>query len=310
VLFSKPVAAKQEAEARAAGQQVDYLTRNIPKEFRVKLWFALLDLASTPNHYGRDRHTEVLSVLCQRLLRDYGRARLSSARRTWTGDAGDVSDLQLWVVSEANPEELMDVIEYGALVAELVGVTVGRSLNEMDDRYAAFHAVIKNAFHEHKLAWDLVDLRVVERDSALLHNDVVARVLTLLHGQRGYVAVEKQFHDALDELADHNWADALTDANAAVEIALRAVTGHQQGQLPDLLHEARRRGLFGSAEDTRLRKFLTGLTALSDMRNAEADAHGNTSSEESAWLAVHWAGALIVFIVERADRLGLTTETR
>ena len=69
---------------------------------------------------------------------------------------------------------------------------------------------------------------------------------------------------------------------------LREVVGFPKGQLPGLLDEARRQKIFGDQENRRLRKFVDGFTALSDMRNEEGDAHGNTSSRESAWLGVHW----------------------
>jgi hypothetical protein len=72
-----------------------------------------------------------------------------------------------------------------------------------------------------------------------------------------------------------------------------------------LLGEARRLKIFGDEEDKRLRKFVDGFTALSDMRNEEGDAHGGSSTRETAWLAAHWASALLVFIVERAESLRL-----
>jgi hypothetical protein len=162
---------------------------------------------------------------------------------------------------------------------------------------------VRHALHEHKLKWDIVGTEVVERDSAELHAEVVVPALILIQGRPRFADVNREYKNALDELGERNWAAAIADANGAVETTLRIVTGLEQGHLPALLDEARRRAIFGPEEDGRLRKFVEGFTALSDMRSQEGDSYAHAGTRDAAWLAVHWAGALIVFIVERVDEL-------
>ena len=138
-----------------------------------------------------------------------------------------------------------------------------------------------------------------------MHQEVVVPALTLLHGRSRFRAAEKQYREALDELAKGTWADAITDANAAVEVVARTILGYQQGQLPAMLQELRKKGLFGDPQEGRLKKVVDGFAELADIRNKEGDAHGNSSDRGTAWLAVHWAGALIVYLVEQAEERGL-----
>ena len=96
----------------------------------------------------------------------------------------------------------------------------------------------------------------------------------------------------------------MTDARAAAESLRRTILGLRQGALADLLGQARLRGLFGDAQSDRI-KVVNGFTALADVWNEESDAHGNRTDQETAWLAVHWAGALLVYIVQQAEAAGL-----
>jgi hypothetical protein len=146
-----------------------------------------------------------------------------------------------------------------------------------------------------------VDDRVVPKAAEELHEAVVVPTLTLLHGRRGFEGVDAQYREALDELSKRKWNDAVTDANAAAESTLRTILGFDQGQLPDLIAEARKRGMFGDVQEKWLKKAIDGLAALASIRNEEGDAHKYGEADEAtAWLAVHWAGALIVYFVQRA----------
>lgn len=86
---------------------------------------------------------------------------------------------------------------------------------------------------------------------------------------------------------------------------LRVILGLGHGALADLLGQARKSGLFGDPQAARLKKVVTGFSALADMRNEESDAHGNSTNAATAWLALHWAGALVVYLVQRAEAEGL-----
>ena len=66
--------------------------------------------------------------------------------------------------------------------------------------------------------------------------------------------------------------------------------------------------IFGDAQSGRIKKVVAGFTALADLRNEAGDAHGHRTDAATAWLAVHWAGALIVYIVQRSETMGVWRE--
>lgn len=279
-LYSRRKAARLEAEARARGEAVDYLMDDAPEAFRNQLVFALGD--ANGQYTFRAVHGY--------LARARGTLFLSGSRK----EPGD--DL-LALIQTGSTEDLKDVIDAAIQTKLGVGEFSGgwREVHEFTER-------IRGHLEEHKLAFDVIDGTVVDKDSQELHQEVVVPSLTLLNGRRRFGEVERQYREALDELASRKWGDAITDANAAVEQTLRIILGFEGGQLPDLLAHARQRGLFGDVQEAWLKPFVNGLRALSDMRNVEGDAHRvGTDARSIAWLAVHWAGALIVFLVERSE---------
>jgi len=295
-LFTKRKKAADEAAARARGENVDYLRKDAPEGFRWQLWYALQAAFNNGSYDARDRQRAGFGALHAHLREEYGVGRLSrsAAASDW------VEDLGQFVLQNATTPQLMDVID-GAVT----GVIVSQDRYLGGEVMSKFFATMRQRMSEHKLAYDIVEGQVVEKDSEELHREVVVPALTLLHGRARFKDAERQYCEALDELAKGNWADAITDANAAVEVVARTVLGHQQGQLPGMLHELRKKGLFGDPQEGRLRKVVDGFTELADIRNKEGDAHGNSSDRGTAWLAVHWAGALIVYLVEQAEERGL-----
>ena len=295
-LFTKRKKAADEAAARARGEKIDYLVADAPQEFRYQLWYALQAAFNNGSYDARDMQRAGFGALHAHLREEYGVGRLSKSAA-----ASDfVEDLGQFVLQDATTPKLMDVID-GAM----------RGVSVSQDRYlgpqvaANFYTTVRRRMSEHKLAYDIVGGQVVEKDSEELHQEVVVPALTLLHGRSRFKDAERQHREALDELAKENWADAITDANAAVEVVARTVLGFQQGQLPGMLQELRKQGLLGDPQEGRLRKVVDGFSELADIRNKEGDAHGNTSDRGTAWLAVHWAGALIVYLVEQAEERGL-----
>jgi hypothetical protein len=300
-LFTQRRAAREEAAARARGETVDGLSDEAPSEFRQQLVYAINRAASWPvgpDYEVRNLHRYLIQEIRQYLREEYGVARLAAA----TDDPG--VDLAVFIENSASTPQVMDVID--AVIHVFAEQMTTPALHDYAVNAASnFAATISKRMKQHKLSYDLVEFKVVEKRSEELHTQAVAPALTLLHGRSRFTDAERQYRDALNELADGNWADAITDASAAVENVLRTILGLSQGTLADLLGQARIRGLFGNPQAARLRKVVTGFTALADMRNEESDAHGNSSDSATGWLALHWAGALIVYLVQRAESLGL-----
>jgi hypothetical protein len=214
------------------------------------------------------------------------------------------ADLASFIVERATTPELMDVID--AVID--VFVTEGNRPDLFQyaaDGLTRFAGIVGMRMRQHKLAYDLVELQVVEKRSEELHQAAVVLALTLLHGRPRFAEAERQYQEALQELAEGKWADAVTDASAAVENLLRAILRCRLGDLTALLGSARTQGLFGDGQSSRIKKVVNGLTALADVRNEESDAHGNRTDQETGWLAVHWAGTLLVYVVQRAEATGM-----
>ena len=300
-LFTQRKKAIEEASARARGESVDGLVDSAPREFRHQLIYAINDAATWPldtDWQTRGMHDYLIAKIRQSLREEYGVPFLFLA----TEDAGQ--DLAGFILEKASTHQVMDAVDttVKVMVAELdepALQTVAVSAIKK------FVQTVSMRMRQHKLAYDVVELKVVEKRSEELHHEVVAPTLTLLHGRPRFADAERQYQDALDELASGNWADAITDASAAVENVLRAILGLSQGTLADLLHQARIRGLFGDPQIGRLKKVVAGFTALADMRNEESDAHGNSTDAATAWLSLHWAGALIIYLVQQAEMRSL-----
>ena len=294
-LFTRRKKAADEAAARARGENVDYLIKAAPQEFRWQLWYALQRAFDPGGMDAAEMRRAAHGMLHGELREAYGVGRLSPS---YNGSDW-VDDLRIFILEDATTPQLMDVID-----AAPEGVIVSQGYGA-PEYVAAFFATVQRRLREHKLAYDVVEMQVVEKDSEEMHQEVVVPALTLLHGRSRFRAAEKQYREALDELAKGTWADAITDANAAVEVVARTILGYQQGQLPAMLQELRKKGLFGDPQEGRLKKVVDGFAELADIRNKEGDAHGNSSDRGTAWLAVHWAGALIVYLVEQAEERGL-----
>jgi AbiJ N-terminal domain 4 len=270
-LFTQRLAADQEAAARCRGENIDGLTDEAPAEFRQQLVYAINRVTTWPIGEGwrvRNMHRYLIGEIRQLLREEYGVGCLAAA----TEDPGE--DLSIFILNVATTHQVMDVID--AVIQVFADQTIDPGLqNCAVEAASGFADSVSRRMKQHRLAYDLVKFKVVEKRSEELHAEVVAPALTLLHGRSRFADAERQYRDAIDELAGGKWADAITDASSAVENVLRVILGLSQGTLADLLGQARIRGLFGDPQAARLKKVVAGFTALADMRNEESDAHGN-----------------------------------
>jgi hypothetical protein len=283
------------AGARARGDLSGAYVVEATDAFRHQLLYAVANLAPPPvGFFGEENRQQFFQVLHRMLLEEYGLGALCRDARP----AGPQQDLVGFILSSASTAQLMDVVDAAPLA--LVRTAGGGVYGVVHMEIEHFRTTIASRMAEQRLPYDVVSGRVISKDSDAIHAEVVVPALTLLHGKPRFERVEAQYQDALRELAAKRWADAITDANAAVELTLRHILGFQQGQLPDLLGHAKMRGLFGDPQTARLKKLTDGLSVLADIRNSEGDAHGGESDRGTAWLAVHIAGALIVYLAEQA----------
>lgn len=207
-------------------------------------------------------------------------------------------------IATAGVDELLSFIEIAADLA-------GRAYNNTIyiDTAATQHLRVLPDFEKrlnelcerHRFGYRIEKGEIHRVGSPLLEREVVGPALLAVQ-QPGWDQVEKSFREALDHQRAGDTDDALTAAHAAVEAALKAVgmTG-QFGAMTKQFRDSKLvPGYLQSVPDA-LDSLITLLQRSNAIRSAAGDAHGKASGaedvpQELADLAIHWAGAFIVFL--------------
>jgi AbiJ-like protein len=183
-LYSQRRAARQEAAARARGEEVDGFVDEAPREFRQQLMYAINEAAAWPvgeDWRVRNLHRALIQRITHHLRAEYGVAHLAAA----TDDDG--LDLATFIVDSATTHQVMDVIDAVIEVFRAVSREPGL-VNCAADGLQGFADTVSRRMKQNKLAYDLVEFQVVEKRSEELHQSVVAPALTLLHGRPRFAA--------------------------------------------------------------------------------------------------------------------------
>jgi hypothetical protein len=154
---------------------------------------------------------------------------------------------------------------------------------------------------QERVGWELIDGRMVEIHSKELHAAAVEPALRLLHRPE-FAKADKQYRDALDELAQGKPADAITDAGATLQEVLEALEC-EGNQLGDLTRSAKKKGLLGAHDTPLVDAIEKTMHWVAADRSEMGDAHHATqATREDAWLIVHVVGALIVRLASGQTR--------
>jgi hypothetical protein len=165
----------------------------------------------------------------------------------------------------------------------------------------AFTGEVNVIFAQERVGWELIDGRMVEIHSKELHVAAIEPALRLLHRSE-YAKADKQYRDALDELAQGKASDAITDAGATLQEMLEAL-GCEGNQLGDLARSARKKGLLGAHDSPLVEAIEKTMHWVAADRSEMGDAHHATqATREDAWLIVHVVGALIVRLASGQER--------
>jgi Abortive infection C-terminus len=160
---------------------------------------------------------------------------------------------------------------------------------------------MNDLFDRHRFGYRLHDGKIVKIGSPALDEVVMGPALLAVE-RPGWEEVERSFREAID----HQWAgadendDALTAANAAVEAALKAA-GFKGANLGPLSKSFKNSDLV-PPELRGVPEALDSLLSRSmAIRSSHGDSHGKSPGaaevpQELADLAVHWAGAFIVYL--------------
>jgi hypothetical protein len=192
-------------------------------------------------------------------------------------------DIAFYVQAQAKDGEMLDFIEAWLRV-------VGAK-----DLQNEFREQVNAILDDEDLAYQIVGVEIVPRESMVMHATVVQPALSLLHGQAGLERVEQAYQNALSEMKPGgDPADAITDAATALQEMLMA-KGAEGNALGPLVSDARKRELLGPF-DTKLSDAVELLGHwVSANRSERGDAHKVTDADKAdAWLAIHVVGALVL----------------
>jgi hypothetical protein len=160
-------------------------------------------------------------------------------------------------------------------------------------------------FERHRFGYRFADGEARLISSPALEVEIVGPAL-LAANRSGWDHVERSYREALTHQRGGETDDAITAAHAAVEAALKAVGF--KGQFGTMLKQFRKSSLVPTYLRTApeaLDLFLKLLSTSNAVRSAEGDAHGKApgaseAAQPLADLAIHWAGAFIVFLAASA----------
>jgi hypothetical protein len=225
---------------------------------------ALLHLLTASNTVGARKFRQAV----------WDHARLFTA---WADNCG-WTDL----ITDAHTDYVLEMLELAA--AEDPGLEP--VLNEMFERWL-FGFRIENG-------------TVRQIDSPVLAREITAPAL-LATQRAGWDHVETAYREALVHRRAGDYADALDSTLAAVEAALKAAgfTGSSLGALATAFKKSPL--VDGYAEDL-ADNITTLLNRLMGWRSVRGKSHGKApgapaeAPEELAALAIHWAGAFIVYL--------------
>lgn len=272
---------KQFAELEAAGQSLWDAT--FPPKVRTRIWHALQPLRP---QVGNDRQFP-FGTARDLIRQQEGLAYLA-------GDGLRASDDFGMYYENCSNDMFPTVIE--SIVLTLAD----------NDRYKEglarqFVSVVNEILAQERIGWELIDGQMVEIHSKELHEAVVEPVLRLLH-QADFANAERAYQDALQEVAQGNASDAITDAGTALQEALTTL-GCEGNQLGDLIRSARKKGLLAAHDDPMAQAIGRALNWVAADRSQMGDAHhASDASRDDAWLIVHIVGAMIVRLARGTRR--------
>lgn len=163
--------------------------------------------------------------------------------------------------------------------------------------------IVNALFDRHRFGYRLHEGQIVKVGSPALDEVVIGPALLAVK-RLGWEEVERSFREAIDHQrggVDEN-DDALTSANAAIEAALKAA-GFKGANLGPLTKDFKK-SPYVPAELKGVPEALDALIGRSGaLRSSHGDAHGKAAGaaqvpQALVDLAIHWAGAFIVYLGE------------
>lgn len=271
-LYSQRAADNERAAREAAGES--FWTTEFSPTLRQKMLHYMRLIQRNTNYFGEARNI---------LLYSYGLERIS-------GPYNSTDDFEVFFKTCSN-EQFPDVLE--ATLWAIKEKSWGNTVEQFKD-------VMNGLMEQERVSFELMEDHIVPFESKQMHESVVKPVLLVLHNEDKYAQVNEAFRNALAEITSGNPQDALTDLGTALQEALKAC-GYEGATIGEQLKAAKKAGVLGGANSP-LAEAMEKTTAwTASVRNQRSDAHAvdPTVNKEEAWLMVHVAGALILYLTGR-----------
>lgn len=158
---------------------------------------------------------------------------------------------------------------------------------------------LNELFQRHRFGYRIRDRQVERIGSPALSETVIGPALLAVQ-RPGWEEVERNYREAVIHQRSGDTDDAITSANAAVEAALKAIG--MSGQTLGALAKSFRGSGFVPGYLAGVPELLDDLlNRLNAARSTHGDAHGKAPGSAEvpqplADLAVHWAGAFLVYL--------------
>lgn len=164
-----------------------------------------------------------------------------------------------------------------------------------------YELFINDLLSSERISFDLIEGRMIEKESQEIHAEVVAPTLTLLSHRQGFTEVEKAYQRSLERLSQRDTGGALTSAGTALQEMLEAV-GCSGKTLGEQFRAAKTKELLTGSDSPLLEGVSKTLDWVSGVRNTRSDAHQMEDVKpEEAWMMVHIVGALMLRLAQGAE---------
>lgn len=207
--------------------------------------------------------------------------------------------------------DLLEIVIEQCVTKEHRGDYVSRPHSSSGGYYSSSQVMpdveerINELFERHRFGYRFERGEARKISSPALEVEVVGPALLAVK-RAGWDQVEKSYREAIGHQRGGETDDAITAAHAAVEAALKAVG--MTGQFGAMTIQFRNSNLvppyLRNAPEA-LDSLLALLGRSNAIRSSEGDAHGKAPGSAEvpqalADLAIHWAGAFIVYLAETA----------
>lgn len=189
-------------------------------------------------------------------------------------------------------EEFPDVLETLYSAAKEI-----ESTSKEVPLYERFEQKVNDLLESYRVSYTLENGEIVDFESRALHVEVVKPALTLLANSQWKLA-EEPFREAIREISNTKYDDAITDATTALQEGLRLAgcTGKDFSALKKSAKATVLNGYDG--------KYLDAIERLIDWSSASrvnrGDSHKTAKATSAdAWLVLHTVGALLLWLTKQ-----------